>query len=247
MSGPTALMWQLREQLSPSTRRTIRALSDGALRPLGSIREVRTPESIFALSFDDGPDPVWTPPLLDLLDEHAAKATFFLLSDRVERNRRIVQEIVTRGHEIALHGDDHTRLTTLSTLEVSRRITRAKGVVEDIAGVSVRWFRPPFGAQSVPIYLALRRAGLQVVVWGPVAEDWIDGTPAEVASRAIPDLRPGCILLLHDGLAVPPGEIPPTFDRVAAFRLILEAAVGPTSVGDLVTRGRTMRTAWFRP
>ena len=93
--------------------------------------------------------------------------------------------------------------------------------------------------------------GLDVVVWGPYAEDWIEGTPEETASRALAMVKGGDILLLHDGLEMPAGQSPPRFDRVRSFELILDgmAARGlqPTSVSQLIATDGTRRTAWFRP
>ncbi len=248
---PTTFVWRLRSRMSPSQRSRVRRFADAALRPVGSIASVRTTDPILGLTFDDGPDPRWTPPLLDLLDEHEVRATFFLLTYRARRHPELVRELVARGHEIGLHGDDHTRLTTLPVRDVARRIRVAKAELEQITGADVRWFRPAFGSQSIPIFLAIRRAGLDVVVWGPIAEDWIDGTPEEVAGRALHQLAPGAILLLHDAIEVPPGEPMPEFDRVAAFDVLLtglrDMGYAAMPVGQLVRRGRVHRSAWFRP
>ena len=115
----------------------------------------------------------------------------------------------------------------------------------------MRYFRPPFGAQSPSTYLVARSCGLDVVVWGPYAEDWVDGTPEIVAGRGLRNLSAGDVLLLHDGLVTPPGSRLPTFDRIRAFELILdgmaEQGLVATTVGDLTTNRCARRTAWFRP
>jgi peptidoglycan/xylan/chitin deacetylase (PgdA/CDA1 family) len=251
VSATTKLIWRARNSLGPTGRRRVRAITDVGLRPVGSVKGFGAVGPKFALTFDDGPDPVWTPPLLELLAEHQLKATFFLLTNRTGKHPGLVRRIVEAGHEIALHGDDHTRLTTLPVREVSRRIRSSKAELEDTAGASVRLFRPPFGAQSPAIYGVTRLAGLDVVVWGPQAEDWTDGSPEEVAGRALGKVRGGDILLLHDGLAVPAGETMPTFDRTAMFRILLEGLIAdglqPSMVGNLVREGATVRSAWFRP
>jgi peptidoglycan/xylan/chitin deacetylase (PgdA/CDA1 family) len=229
----------------------VRRVVDPLLRPVGSVGSVLTSAAAVVLTFDDGPDPRWTPPLLDLLDEAGATATFFVLTERARRHRGIVQRIAAAGHEVALHGEDHTRLTTLPLRAAQRSIVTSHDELEQLVGLSVRWFRPPYGAQSLATYAAARADGLQVVVWGPAARDWEEGTPDEVAARAMVGLRPGSVVLLHDGLWLPPGQAPPTFDRTESIRVLLasmgDAGLAGSSLGRLLASGRPRPTAWFRP
>jgi peptidoglycan/xylan/chitin deacetylase (PgdA/CDA1 family) len=251
MRGVRAFVPPLQEALGPVGFRRLREMVDVVATPVGSIKTVRLAAPRLALTFDDGPDPRWTPPLLELLAERGVQATFFLLTMRTRRHPSIVADLVAAGHEIALHGDDHTRLTTLPVREVSRRIRGARAELEDTSGVGVRWFRPPFGAQSLATYAATRLAGLDVVVWGPHAEDWVDGTVEQVTSRALTKVRAEDILLLHDGLEVPTGEAAPTFDRTAVFRRLLDGlavqGLEPDALGPLAEVGRIRRTVWYRP
>jgi peptidoglycan/xylan/chitin deacetylase (PgdA/CDA1 family) len=245
------LAWSFRGKLSPSGRKRMRRLVDRVLAPLGSINGASNPSHAVALTFDDGPDPTVTPRLLDLLQRRGVHATFFLLTDRAINLPDIVQRIVAEGHEIALHSDRHDRLTNVPARKLRQRIMDARRSLESISGRPVRLFRPPFGAQSLGTYLAARMCGLDVVVWGPYAEDWIEGTPEASASRALATVKGGDILLLHDGLEMPAGETPPRFDRVRSVELILDGMVArglqPTSVSQLLAADGTRRTAWFRP
>jgi peptidoglycan/xylan/chitin deacetylase (PgdA/CDA1 family) len=237
--------------LSANGRKRVRAVADRILAPLGSINGAQRPSQSVALTFDDGPDPIVTPYILDLLRDRGATATFFVLTDRVSRHPELVRRIVAEGHEIGLHGDRHDRLTLISSVEVRRRISASKDLLESVAGRPVRFFRPPFGAQSLATYFAARSCGLEVVVWGPHAEDWVESPPEVVATRGLRGLKGGDVLLLHDGLEPPPGEPVPTFDRRRAFELILDgmATRGLISgtVGDLISASKARRTAWFRP
>ncbi len=221
------------------------------LSPVGSIVRGSADRPYCALTFDDGPDPRWTAPLLDLLAERRMHATFFLLTDRTRQHPELVERIVAGGHEIALHGDDHARLTDLPIAQVRHKIRSAKAELERATGRPVRFFRPPYGAQSAATYAIARLAGLRVVVWGPYAEDWVDGPPNEVAGRGLATLGPGDILLLHDGVEVPDGEPLPGFDRAEMFTHILDglAARGLTgvSVSELGRLNGVRKTAWFRP
>lgn len=245
------LAWKLRSALSAAGRRRARRLADVVLTPLGSINGSRRPSNAVALTFDDGPDPYVTPKLLDLLLARRSTATFFVLSDSVSRHPDLVIRMVTEGHEVALHADCHRRFTADSVRVARRRMVSAREVIESVSGVPVRLFRPPFGAQTLTTYILARVSGLDVVVWGPFAEDWVDGEPESVAARGLQSLVGGDVVLLHDGLEMPAGERPPAFDRVRMFELVLEglAARGLRSVtvSELIGTGGIRRTAWFRP
>jgi peptidoglycan/xylan/chitin deacetylase (PgdA/CDA1 family) len=247
----TAMAWRLRSRLTPDDRARIRSTMDRVLTPVGSINGTRGSLPEVALTFDDGPDPAVTPHVLDLLRDSGARATFFVLTDRAARHPMLVRRILAEGHELGLHADRHERLSEVPALALSRRLRAARKLLQDVSGAPVRLFRPPFGAQSLASYLAARSSGLDVVVWGPYAEDWVQASPEVVAARGLNGLQSGDVLLLHDGLVVPDGERVPTFDRMRAFELILdgmaERGLRPTSVSGLLGAGRTRRTAWFRP
>ena len=202
-----------------------------ALMPLSSIMRVQTEDRVVGLTYDDGPEPDETPDLLDVLAERGRHATFFVLSDRVEAHREIVARMLMEGHEVALHGIDHTNLTTVSGREAIRRIRRAKRRIEAITRRPIRYYRPTYGAVGIPALLGARLLGMDVVIWSAWARDWIDAPPQEIADRAIRALHPGAILLLHDttdpaqssaGLADAPPR--PTFSRADVARRVLEGA-----------------------
>jgi peptidoglycan/xylan/chitin deacetylase (PgdA/CDA1 family) len=247
----TTLAWKLRSRLSDDGRKRVRRVADPLLRAVGSINGAATPSRRVALTFDDGPDETVTPRLLDLLRERGAHGTFFVLADRASRHPDLVRRMVAEGHEIALHADTHSRLTQVPPLKLRRRLSSARGLLEEVANQRVRLFRPPFGAQSLVTYLVARTCGLDVVVWGPYAEEWVDGSPEEVAARGLKRLEGGDVLLLHDGLVRPAGEATPGFDRVRAFELVLDGmaarGLSPSTVGELTAAGSARRTAWFRP
>lgn len=253
MSG-ASLGWRVRSLLGPRARRVARDVVDlvGARGTMGSVAGTRTGEPVVSVTFDDGPDPHVTPRVLDALERHGVGATFFVLSDAVRRHPDLVRAVVDAGHEVALHGDDHTRLTTLPLPEVRRRLTDSADVVQQASGVPLRWFRPPFGAQDRAIHGVVHDLGLETVVWGPTAYDWEPGTAEEVAERGLAELEPGAVLLLHDGLVTPDGhEPPPGLDRGEAHAILLERlrarGYDGASVTDLLARGRERRTVWYRP
>lgn len=249
--GVTGAIWKLRNSVSPRQRAVLRRAGDLALYPLGSIVGGSSELPFCALTFDDGPDATWTGPLLKLLADRQMHATFFLLTQQTRKFPELVEAIVDGGHEVGLHGDDHTRLTKLPVRDVLRRIKDSKSELQRLSGCPVRLFRPPYGAQSILTYLTARINGMQVVVWGPYAEDWVDGSPEDVANRGLAGIKFGDILLLHDGLELPDGQLPPTFDRLAMFEKVLdgfsELGLTGVSVSELQRLCGERKSAWFRP
>jgi peptidoglycan/xylan/chitin deacetylase (PgdA/CDA1 family) len=164
------------------------------------ILSVRTDRSELALTFDDGPDPRWTPPLLDLLEAHGQRATFFVVGKRAERYAGLVAEISRRGHEIGNHTWAHSRGTVfVAPHQLARELQRANTLIERSTGVRPRWFRPPVGLLSPRIQPAVHEAGLQLVGWTASARDGVRSTTAaEAFARLEKSIVPGAILVLHD-------------------------------------------------
>ena len=152
-----------------------------------------------ALTFDDGPDPKATPPILDALDTLGWQATFFCLGSQVRRSPDLTRELVRRGHEIAVHGDSHRSHLRRPFTSTVPDLRRARETVEDVAGVPVRWFRPPYGAVSTATLVAARTTGLQLVLWTTWGLDWQPrATGRTVAANVARTFRPGATVLLHD-------------------------------------------------
>lgn len=237
-------------RLSQTQKSRIHALLDPILLPVSSIQSGKRPTAFVALTFDDGPDVSVTPRILDALSAARCRATFFVLVEAAVEHPELVRRIVAEGHEVGLHSDRHDRLTTLSPWTVFRRLRKARADLEALTGGTVRRFRPPFGSQSLLSYLAARAAGLEVVVWNVTPQDWLEQTAGEAAGRLLCAVRGGDIALLHDGLAVPSGELVPTFDRAEMVRLIVEGLrlkqLEPASVQGLIDAAGAKKSAWFR-
>jgi peptidoglycan/xylan/chitin deacetylase (PgdA/CDA1 family) len=221
--------------------------------PIGSVRSVRPDRDVAVLTYDDGPQPGGTERVLAALAEVGATATFFVLVGRARRHPGLLADVVAAGHEIALHGIDHVRLTEFSPGQVRRRTIDGRKELEDLAGQHIRWFRPPYGAQHPTTWAAIRSAGLESVVWSDEVKDWDDDPIADMAARAATVTR-GSVLLLHDGYAdstdgVDDGPAP-TFDRGDLSRRILadlaERGLHASSLGNALSGGRAVRGAWFR-
>lgn len=166
---------------------------------LGLIREGRRAKREVALTFDDGPDPVTTPQVLDALKAAGGRATFFLLADRAEAHPALVRRIRAEGHEIGAHAVRHLHGWRRAPLDALRDPGEAARRIAAVAGGPVRLHRPPHGAYTVFTVLGQRRAGLQGVHWSLEGQDWQAGrSPAQVRARLERRIVPGAVVVLHD-------------------------------------------------
>jgi len=156
------------------------------------------------LTFDDGPDPVVTPQVLDLLDRHQAKATFFCVGEKVAAHPGIVRDIERRGHGIENHSARHSAAFALyGPLRLKRELEAAQGTIARIAGRAPRYFRAPMGLRSPLLDPVLARCGLRYVSWTRRGFDMLHRDPESVLRRLSRSLAAGDILLMHDSARAP--------------------------------------------
>jgi peptidoglycan/xylan/chitin deacetylase (PgdA/CDA1 family) len=236
-----------------SSRRVLRGVSRPIHPLIGSIREVRTERPIAALTFDDGPDERHTPRIVQVLARHETRATFFMLAQRAELLPETLALVRDAGHEIALHGDDHSPLIGCSTWDKFQKIRTGKRRLEGLVGHRIVHFRPPYGLQDARAFVAARSAGLEVIGWNADGSDWLDLTPTQVADKAAGGIRKGSILLLHDRTEPSPDDssrVPASdLDRAEVVDELLTKAsdrgVRMVSLGQLLTAGSPVRRPWF--
>jgi peptidoglycan-N-acetylglucosamine deacetylase len=155
-----------------------------------------------AITIDDGPDPTVTPLVLDLLDRHSAKATFFCIGELVEQHSNLAREIISRGHSIENHSQHHLhRFSVLGPGRMAAEIARAQETIEAVTGERPRFFRAPAGLRSPLLEPVLARLGLRLASWTRRGFDTVNADPGRVFERLTHGLRSGDILLLHDGHA----------------------------------------------
>ena len=152
------------------------------------------------LTIDDGPSDD-TVPILDLLDRHGARATFFLVGARAQARPELVQEILRRGHGIGNHSHTHPQahFWRLGPRAMAREIDAAQQALAQVAGAAPRWFRSVVGMTNPFVAASLRRHGLVRVAWCARGYDAVDGDPDRVLRRIESGLAPGAIVLLHEG------------------------------------------------
>jgi peptidoglycan/xylan/chitin deacetylase (PgdA/CDA1 family) len=152
------------------------------------------------MTFDDGPHPENTPRILDLLDTHGARATFFLQGSMVDRHPHIVRQIARRGHQIGNHGYAHLDARAVGIREYLADVLRAQAAIEATLGELLpRNFRPPFGNITPGSMLALLRHRFRLIFWSLDSRDsFIEDAPALVNHVAQQRVEAGCIMLFHD-------------------------------------------------
>lgn len=189
-----------------------------ARNPGGILRDLADSERRIWLTIDDGPDRHDTQGMLDALAEYNAKASFFAIGQRVERNPEMAARIVAGGHTLENHTHTHRSalLWLRSQAVLSSEISRTSLAIETATGTRPRFFRAPAGLWSRPMLEAVRQAGLLPVGWSAGGgEGTCHGDLLAAVDRTIRELHPGAIVLLHQG-----GRR----GRVAALRLFLQRA-----------------------
>lgn len=155
-----------------------------------------------AVTIDDGPDPKVTPAVLEILDRHRAKASFFCIGQIAARNPNLCREIVRAGHAVENHGQHHYRLfAALGMRGMASEIAMAQDTLAAIAGSRPRFFRPTAGLRSPLLDPVLARQGVTLASWTRRGFDTRNTNPDSVARTLLRGLKGGDILLLHDGNA----------------------------------------------
>ena len=153
-----------------------------------------------SLTIDDGPNPAITPAVLDLLDEHQARATFFCIARQAQLHPALCREIVRRGHSVQNHSHAHAHsFSVWGPKAMGRDIAQAQDHLSQITGERPRFFRAPAGLRNPFLDPVLHRQGLQLVSWTRRGFDTVKSDPAVVQARLTRGLAAGDILLLHDG------------------------------------------------
>ena len=178
----------------------LRGMLETVTSRVGMVARVETNEQVVALTFDDGPDPVFTPLVLDVLAEHHASATFFLDGPAAERHPDLVRRIRDEGHVVGSHGWAHESAAQSKTMHGLRAQVKDIRRAGRAIGRTTKLYRPPYGHESRWTRLAAAVTGHQLVYWSVSVKDWDVTTAGDLARRIRDELAPGAVVLLHDRL-----------------------------------------------
>ena len=179
-----------------------------------------------ALTFDDGPNPYYTPQIISVLQQYNVKATFFDVGYLVEDYPNIVRQEFKAGNIVANHSWSHPMLTRLSRQALYSQLALASNDIQAITGVRPHFFRPPYGSYNYQVTAPANSLGLSTIIWDAEARDWELPGVGAIVSRILGLARNGAIILLHDG---------------GGFRAQTVAAL-PYIITDLRSRGYTFVT-----
>ncbi len=158
-----------------------------------------------ALTFDDGPNPAWTPRLLDILAGHDVRATFFLVGKYVEGEPALARRIAQAGHAIGNHSWSHPNLALAGAAKIHDELKRTNEAIEQTIGRAVRLFRPPFGARRPKVFHIARSLELTPVLWNAMTDDWEQPSADRIAERLSSQIDRlngkgrAANIVLHDG------------------------------------------------
>lgn len=173
-----------------------------------------------ALTFDDGPNPTYTPRLLLLLRRHHARATFFVTGLNASRHPEIPRAMHRDGHAVENHSWDHPELTELSARAVRRQLTRTSAVIRRTTGRAPEYFRPPYGATDRAVREIGRRLHLRQELWTVDTRDWSGLRAATIRTKAMRGLRPHGtnVVLMHDAVTNSPRTLQAVPQIIRAIR-----------------------------
>jgi len=226
----------------------------------GEPRSVSPKARTIALTFDDGPDPVWTPRILDLLKAQHVKATFFVVGTAVAAHPELARRIVAEGHQIAAHTFTHANLSTSAGWRRSLELRQSQLILAGATGVSTTLLRPPYSSEPSALSDAdwasirqTREAGYLTVLSSQDSEDWRRPGTTQVIANSMPRGTAGQVLLMHDAggdrsqtVAALAKLIPVLKARGFTFATVSDAVGLPQAVhkAGAIERGRGLAAIW---
>ena len=187
-------------------------------REIHLTREARS----VALTFDDGPHPVMTPWILELLDRYHVKATFFVVGKQAAMYPDLVREIASHGHELGSHSHTHRDLSKLDPPEIEQELVKSRAAIRQACGKVVTLFRPPGGNYDEKVRQAAAACGFTAVFWTENIGNYPGKSGNEIADAMTRKLYRGGIVLLHNGYDETQEALPALLPRLRRLRLRMD-------------------------
>ena len=161
-------------------------------------KQVDTADMKIALTFDDGPHPFRTEEILNVLDKHGVKATFFIVGSNALNYPDTLRRVVECGHEVANHTFSHKLNSNTSKKDIINELNETSNIIIDICECEVKYFRPPGGCISKNVLEAAEECGYQIVLWNIDTLDWTNCEEEKITENVYKKIKSGSIILFHD-------------------------------------------------
>ncbi len=196
---------------------------------------VPTKELVVAVTFDDGPNPQYTPRILDILREYGAKATFFMIGEQIQNAPQVAVSVLAEGHEIGNHTFTHPYLTQIAKEQVLEEIRNTEDLIKATVGVKPSVMRPPYFDFNEQVGEWLEPFGYPAIgCVNSEAQDWEQPGVDHIVERTLESVKPGSFLLFHDGF----GDRSQTVEAVRQLVATLTSqGYKFVTVSDLLSRG----------
>lgn len=155
-------------------------------------------ERVVALTFDDGPDPQYTPRLLDVLQADGVRATFFVIALKAMNHPELVRRMIAEGHDVQIHGYTHALVPALSPRAAVQQVALSAHELSERFGLTTTFYRPTWGLLSLATLLSRACRTHKLMMWSVMVGDWLDIPTLALQDRIMTRIHPGAIIVLHD-------------------------------------------------
>lgn len=175
---------------------------------------VEKEEKVISISFDAAWGNEYTTDLLNILKKYDIKTTFFLVGDWVDKYPESVKEIYDAGHDVSNHSNTHPHMPQLSSDKMVSEIQSCNDKIEKITGKRPILFRPPYGDYNNAVIDAVKNSNMYCIQWDVDSLDWKDPSPEDMKKRVVNKIKPGSIVLFHNGAKNTPKALPMTIEAI---------------------------------
>lgn len=192
----------------------VAAIAASATKRLVPIYAVKTDEKKIAISFDAAWGNEETQTLIDILNRYKVKTTFFVVGAWVDKYPESVKALSDAGHEVCNHSNTHPHMPKLARTEMSAQLTECSNKIKSITGISPALFRPPYGDYNNALIETAKSVNMDAIQWSVDSLDWKNPTPKEITERVTTQVKPGSIVLFHNGAKNTPTALPTIIENL---------------------------------
>jgi len=192
----------------------VAAIAASATKRLVPIYAVKTDEKKIAISFDAAWGNEETQTLINILNRYKVKTTFFVVGAWVDKYPESVKALADAGHEVCNHSNTHPHMPKLARTEMTAQLTDCSNKIKNITGISPTLFRPPYGDYNNALIETAKSVNMEAIQWSVDSLDWKNPTPKEITERVTTQVKPGSIVLFHNGAKNTPTALPTIIENL---------------------------------